>query len=110
MSRIGRQVTALEIAERLRGETRVVAVTHEAPDGDALGCSGGASPNVRAPGGDLHARTCQVPVTFLMSTSFFLTSTTSPGVLRPHLNLTRRSTFWTVHRCFAVIPTVSTHV
>jgi phosphoesterase RecJ-like protein len=27
-----------EIAERLCGETRVLAVTHEAPDGDALGC------------------------------------------------------------------------
>jgi bifunctional oligoribonuclease and PAP phosphatase NrnA len=34
----GRAVTAAEVAEHLRGETRVVAVSHEAPDGDALGC------------------------------------------------------------------------
>jgi bifunctional oligoribonuclease and PAP phosphatase NrnA len=34
----GRAVTAAEVAERLRGESRVVAVSHEAPDGDALGC------------------------------------------------------------------------
>jgi phosphoesterase RecJ-like protein len=33
-----RAVTAAEVAERLRGETRVLAVSHESPDGDALGC------------------------------------------------------------------------
>ena len=33
----GRTVTAAEVAERLRGEKRVLAITHEAPDGDALG-------------------------------------------------------------------------
>ncbi|OFW60544.1 MAG: hypothetical protein A2133_11800 [Actinobacteria bacterium RBG_16_64_13] len=31
-------VTVSEVAERLRRETDVVAVSHEAPDGDALGC------------------------------------------------------------------------
>jgi phosphoesterase RecJ-like protein len=31
-------VTAAQLADRLRHETRVVAVSHEAPDGDALGC------------------------------------------------------------------------
>jgi bifunctional oligoribonuclease and PAP phosphatase NrnA len=31
-------VTVSEVAERLRGETRLLAVSHEAPDGDALGC------------------------------------------------------------------------
>jgi phosphoesterase RecJ-like protein len=35
---LGRTVSAREVAERLRGETRVVAVSHEGPDGDALGC------------------------------------------------------------------------
>lgn len=34
-----RAVTPVEIAERLRTEARVLAVTHEAPDGDALGCA-----------------------------------------------------------------------
>lgn len=34
----GRAVTANEVAERLRNEKRVLAVVHEAPDGDALGC------------------------------------------------------------------------
>ena len=34
----GRPVTAAEVADRLRGESRVLAVSHEAPDGDALGC------------------------------------------------------------------------
>jgi bifunctional oligoribonuclease and PAP phosphatase NrnA len=34
----GRAVTAAEVAERLRGESRVLAVSHEGPDGDALGC------------------------------------------------------------------------
>ena len=34
----GRAVTAAEVAERLRSESRVLAVSHEAPDGDALGC------------------------------------------------------------------------
>ena len=33
-----RAVTAAEVADRLRGESRVLAVSHEAPDGDALGC------------------------------------------------------------------------
>jgi bifunctional oligoribonuclease and PAP phosphatase NrnA len=33
-----RDVTAADVAERLRGETRVLAVSHEGPDGDALGC------------------------------------------------------------------------
>lgn len=33
-----RAVTAAEVADRLRGETRVLAVSHEDPDGDALGC------------------------------------------------------------------------
>jgi phosphoesterase RecJ-like protein len=31
-------MTPAEVAERLRGESRVLAVSHEAPDGDALGC------------------------------------------------------------------------
>ncbi|NLV72186.1 MAG: bifunctional oligoribonuclease/PAP phosphatase NrnA [Actinobacteria bacterium] len=31
-------VTPAEVAERLRGEKRILAVSHEAPDGDALGC------------------------------------------------------------------------
>mgnify|MGYP001177800388 FL=1 len=31
-------VTANDIARRLRGETKVLAISHEAPDGDALGC------------------------------------------------------------------------
>ncbi|MBN1629298.1 MAG: bifunctional oligoribonuclease/PAP phosphatase NrnA [Thermoleophilia bacterium] len=35
---VPRTVSAAEVAERLRGETRVLAVSHEAPDGDALGC------------------------------------------------------------------------
>ncbi len=30
--------TAAEVAERIRAEQRVLAVSHEAPDGDALGC------------------------------------------------------------------------
>ncbi len=38
MSRNGRKVTALEVAERLRSEARVLVVVHESPDGDALGC------------------------------------------------------------------------
>lgn len=33
-----RTAEVAEVAERLRGETRVLAVSHEAPDGDALGC------------------------------------------------------------------------
>jgi phosphoesterase RecJ-like protein len=33
-----RAATAAEVAERLRGETRLLVVSHEAPDGDALGC------------------------------------------------------------------------
>jgi phosphoesterase RecJ-like protein len=33
-----RAVTPREVAERLRSEARVVVATHEAPDGDALGC------------------------------------------------------------------------
>jgi phosphoesterase RecJ-like protein len=33
-----RAVTAAEVAERLRVESRVLVVSHEAPDGDALGC------------------------------------------------------------------------
>ncbi len=33
-----RNVTPAQVAERLRGEKRVLAVSHEAPDGDALGC------------------------------------------------------------------------
>jgi bifunctional oligoribonuclease and PAP phosphatase NrnA len=33
-----RVITAAQVAARLRGETRVLAVSHEAPDGDALGC------------------------------------------------------------------------
>jgi phosphoesterase RecJ-like protein len=33
-----RAVTAGEVAKRLRGERRVVGISHEAPDGDALGC------------------------------------------------------------------------
>jgi phosphoesterase RecJ-like protein len=33
-----RAVTAAELAARLRKEQRVLAVSHEAPDGDALGC------------------------------------------------------------------------
>jgi phosphoesterase RecJ-like protein len=33
-----RAVSALELATRLRAEKRVLAVSHEAPDGDALGC------------------------------------------------------------------------
>lgn len=35
---VGRGVTPAEVAARLRTETRVLVVTHEAPDGDALGC------------------------------------------------------------------------
>jgi len=31
-------VTVAEVADRLRTETRVLAASHEAPDGDALGC------------------------------------------------------------------------
>ncbi len=31
-------VTAAQVAERLRGESLVLGVSHEAPDGDALGC------------------------------------------------------------------------
>jgi phosphoesterase RecJ-like protein len=38
MSAGARTITAAGIAERLRGEAGVLAVTHEAPDGDALGC------------------------------------------------------------------------
>jgi phosphoesterase RecJ-like protein len=38
MTSTGRAATPGEVAERLRGETRVLVVTHEAPDGDALGC------------------------------------------------------------------------
>jgi phosphoesterase RecJ-like protein len=38
MSHKGRAATAGEVAERLRHEARVLLVTHEAPDGDALGC------------------------------------------------------------------------
>ena len=34
----GRRVTVEELADRLRGEKHVLAVTHESPDGDALGC------------------------------------------------------------------------
>ena len=34
----GRRVTAEEVADRLRREKHVLAVTHESPDGDALGC------------------------------------------------------------------------
>jgi bifunctional oligoribonuclease and PAP phosphatase NrnA len=34
----GRRVTAADVADRLRGEKHVLAVTHESPDGDALGC------------------------------------------------------------------------
>lgn len=34
----GLTVTPAQIAERLRSERKVLAVTHEAPDGDALGC------------------------------------------------------------------------
>jgi phosphoesterase RecJ-like protein len=33
-----RTITASEVAGRLRQEVRVLAVSHEAPDGDALGC------------------------------------------------------------------------
>ena len=33
-----RNVTVSELAERLRGERQVLIVSHEAPDGDALGC------------------------------------------------------------------------
>jgi phosphoesterase RecJ-like protein len=33
-----RAITAAEVADRLRNESRVLAVSHEAPDGDALGC------------------------------------------------------------------------
>ena len=33
-----RMTTAAELAERLRKESRVLAVSHEGPDGDALGC------------------------------------------------------------------------
>jgi phosphoesterase RecJ-like protein len=33
-----RAVTVAEVADRLRNERRVLAVSHEAPDGDALGC------------------------------------------------------------------------
>lgn len=34
----GRRVTAVEVADRLRGEKHVLIVSHESPDGDALGC------------------------------------------------------------------------
>jgi bifunctional oligoribonuclease and PAP phosphatase NrnA len=34
----GRRVTPAEVAERLRGEKHVVVLSHEGPDGDALGC------------------------------------------------------------------------
>jgi bifunctional oligoribonuclease and PAP phosphatase NrnA len=34
----GRRVTAAEVAERLRREKHVLIVSHESPDGDALGC------------------------------------------------------------------------
>ncbi|MCL5734529.1 MAG: bifunctional oligoribonuclease/PAP phosphatase NrnA [Actinobacteria bacterium] len=34
----GKMVTPEKVAARLRGEKRVLAITHEAPDGDALGC------------------------------------------------------------------------
>lgn len=34
----GRDVTPAEVAERLLNEKRVLAIVHEAPDGDALGC------------------------------------------------------------------------
>jgi phosphoesterase RecJ-like protein len=38
-ARAGRRAaTVADVAERLRSETRVLAVSHEAPDGDALGC------------------------------------------------------------------------
>jgi bifunctional oligoribonuclease and PAP phosphatase NrnA len=33
-----RSVTAAEVADRLRVESRLLVVSHEAPDGDALGC------------------------------------------------------------------------
>lgn len=33
-----RNVSPAQVAERLRSEKRVLAVSHEAPDGDALGC------------------------------------------------------------------------
>jgi phosphoesterase RecJ-like protein len=33
-----RAVTAAQVAARLPGESRVLAVSHEAPDGDAIGC------------------------------------------------------------------------
>jgi phosphoesterase RecJ-like protein len=33
-----RRVTAAEIADRLRAESQVLVVSHESPDGDALGC------------------------------------------------------------------------
>lgn len=35
---VRRDVTAADVAERLRGETHVLAISHEGPDGDALGC------------------------------------------------------------------------
>jgi bifunctional oligoribonuclease and PAP phosphatase NrnA len=34
----GRRLTASEVAERLRREKHVLIVSHESPDGDALGC------------------------------------------------------------------------
>lgn len=34
----GRRVTAAEVADRLCHESHVLAVSHESPDGDALGC------------------------------------------------------------------------
>lgn len=34
----GRTVTAAEVADRLRRESHVLVVSHESPDGDALGC------------------------------------------------------------------------
>lgn len=34
----GRKTTAAEVADRLRGEEHVLVVSHESPDGDALGC------------------------------------------------------------------------
>ena len=37
-SRPGKAITAAEVAARLRSETRVLVLTHESPDGDALGC------------------------------------------------------------------------
>lgn len=50
-----RTVTAAEVAERLRGETRVLVVAHEAPDGDALGCVAALSLVVERLGIDCRA-------------------------------------------------------